>query len=91
MSKIVRAVVLALPIIMLTATAAVAQANYPPSTAPTASVANSGGANQAGAGGTAFTGAPGIDTGTIVTAVLLVVGLSALYVGWRRAERLSDR
>jgi len=90
MSRIVRAIVLALPIVLLTASAATAQANYPPSAAPTASVANLGGANQqAGAGGTAFTGAPGIPTGTIVTAILLVVGLSALYVGWRRAERLS--
>jgi uncharacterized MAPEG superfamily protein len=90
MSRIVRAIVLAVPVVLLTTSAASAQANYPPSAAPTASVANLAGANdQAGAAGTAFTGAPGIPTGTILTAVLLVVGLSAVYVGWRRAERLS--
>jgi hypothetical protein len=92
MSRLLRVIVLAVPIVLTTASMAVAQTTtYPPSVGPTASVANLGGVNQqAGAGGTAFTGGPGIATGTVLMAALIVLGLTALYVGWRRAERLTD-
>jgi hypothetical protein len=91
MSRMLRAVVLAVPFVLTTASMAAAQTTYPPSVGPTASVANLGGANQqAGTGGTAFTGGPGIGTGTVLMAALIVLGLTALYVGWRRAERLTD-
>ena len=92
MSKLLRATLLAFPIVLASATVAVAQTTYPPSLAPTASVAGVGGGTQdavAGAGGTAFTGGPAIGTGTMIMALLLIAGLTALYVGWRRTERLT--
>jgi hypothetical protein len=94
MSRLLRATFLAFPIVLASATVAVAQTTtYPPSFAPTASVAGAGGGTQdaaGGAGGTAFTGGPAIGTGTIIMVLLLIAGLTALYVGWRRAERLTD-
>ena len=90
MSKYLRATLLAFPILLASATAAVAQTTYPPSSAPTASVAGFGGGTQeAGAGGTAFTGGAGIGTGTMIMVALLIAGIAALYLGWRRAERLT--
>jgi hypothetical protein len=88
MSKVLRALVLSSSLVVLTAGAALAQ-SYPPS--PVNDVQGQGGANaQADAAGTAFTGAPGIDSGTIVAVALLMLGIGALYIGWRRADRLSD-
>lgn len=91
MSKILRALVLAVPVVLTTALTAAAQTTtYPPTVAPSGSVAGfGGGAQQADAAGTAFTGSPGIGTGTVITLLLLFLGLSALYVGWRRAERVT--
>lgn len=89
MSKVLRAIALSVPLVLVTAGTALAQ-SYPPS--PVTDVEGfQGGANaQADAAGTAFTGPSGIGTGTIAMAVLLALGLVALYVGWRRAERLTD-
>lgn len=90
MSTILRALVLAIHVVLTTAFTAAAQTTYPPTVAPSGSVAGFGGGNQqADAAGTAFTGSPGIGTGTVITLVLLFLGLSALYVGWRRAERVT--
>ena len=87
MSKVLRAIVLSVPLLVVTAGPVLAQ-SYPPS--PVTDVEGlQGGANaQADAAGTAFTGAPGVGFGTIVAAALLTLGLVSLYLGWRRAERL---
>ncbi|HSL10147.1 MAG TPA: hypothetical protein VLA82_02385 [Actinomycetota bacterium] len=86
MSKFLRAILLVVPILLIQATAVLAQ-TYPPSVAPTASVAGAGGGvQQAGAGGTAFTGGPGLGTGALLMVLLLVAGLAALFVGWRRSH-----
>jgi hypothetical protein len=87
MSTIRRASVVALMFVLVTAMPALAQ-TYPPSVAPTGDVAGGGGA-EANAAGTAFTGSGDIGTGTIVGIALLLIGLTSLFVGWRRAERVT--
>ena len=69
--------------VLVTAGSALAQ-DYPPST----SVADTGGGNTGGTGGTAFTGGD-LSFGAIAFAALLVVGVAALFVARRRAARLA--
>ena len=89
MPKILRSLVLAAPLVVMAAAPVGAQ-TYPPTPGTSVGGLQGGAANaQADAAGTAFTGSPGIGTGTVLTATLLLLGLISLYVGWRRAERLT--
>ena len=85
MKRFFYALVCAAAFALISAPSALAAAGYPQS--PSASVEGTSGSN----GGTAFTGAGGgISMATVWIVVLVVVGVSALLVGRRRAARFTS-
>ena len=86
MKRLSGALISAMVFALVTAPSAFAAGNYPET--PTPSVEASHGVN---GGGTAFTGAGGgISMATVWIVVLVVAGVSALFVARRRAARLTS-
>ena len=81
MKRLTGTLVLAAVSLLLSATAALAQTNYPAT--DDTSVEGAG-----GSGGTAFTGSD-VSMAAVAIAALLVIGLTALFVARRRAARLA--
>jgi hypothetical protein len=75
---------LALASIVLSAGAALADSTYPP---PTTVVKGASGSR--GDGGTAFTGSTQLPFAMLMIGVLVVAGLTALYIARRRSSRLA--
>jgi hypothetical protein len=85
MKRFSYALVCAVAFSVLAAPSALAAAGYPES--PSASVEGTSGS----AGGTAFTGAGGgVSMATVWIVVLVVAGVTALFVARRRAARLTS-
>lgn len=79
MKRAIRSLVAASVLLMMGASAALAQETYPPS--------GTDGTTVGGGGGTAFTGSD-VSVAAMAFVALLVLGLAALFVARRRAARL---
>ena len=84
MRRITAVTTLAFASIVLSAGAALAGSTYPP---PSTAVEAAGGSR--GDGGTAFTGSTQLPFAMLMVAVLVIAGLTALYVARRRSTRLA--
>jgi hypothetical protein len=84
MRRITAIATLALASVVLSAGAAFADSTYPP---PSTVVKGASGSR--GDGGTAFTGSTQLPLALVMVGVLVVVGLTALYVARRRSARLA--
>lgn len=82
MKRVTGVLATALVTVLVSAGTALAQ-TYPPSVDPSSSVEGT-----SGSGGTAFTGAS-VSLGMAVTVAFLAVGIAALLVARRRAERFA--
>jgi len=82
MRKVTAVLILTLASVVLSAGAAMADSNYPPTVVKGAS-------GSKGDGGTAFTGASQLPFAMLMIAALVVVGATALIVARRRATRLE--
>jgi hypothetical protein len=84
MRRITAVMTLAFTSIVLSAGAALADATYPP---PTTVVKGASGSR--GDGGTAFTGSTQLPFAMLMIGVLVIAGLTALYIARRRSSRLA--
>ena len=84
MRRVTAVMTLTLASVVLSAGAALADSTYPP---PSTVVKGASGSR--GDGGTAFTGSTQLPFAMLMVAVLVVAGLTALYVARRRSARLA--
>ena len=82
MRRITAVMTLTLASVVLSAGAAMAESTYPPT-------AVKGASGTRGDGGTAFTGSTQLPFAILMVGVLVIAGLTALYVARRRSARFA--